>query len=315
VKIAREVKIGILTVVTIFLVVWGMNYLKGRDIFSQQLTFYAVYDDVSGLIQSNPVSLNGVNIGQVNRIRFAPDGSGRIIVECIIDNVVPIPVNSVSMLSGASLTGNREIILVLGDAARTITSGDTLTSGMQASFQEEVSQLVLPIRERADELFAQVDSIMVVFQTIFNPDTRTNITRSIRSIQQTLENLEGTTGTIDQESTRIANILANAESISQNLRDNNENLTNILSNMSSISDSLAASNLRQTLVQAEQSIQGLNQILEKINRGEGSAGLLVNDEQLYRNLESSASQLEQLLEDIRRNPGRYVRISVFGGSR
>jgi phospholipid/cholesterol/gamma-HCH transport system substrate-binding protein len=315
VKVAREIKLGILTVLTIFLVVWGMNYLKGRDIFSRQITFYAVYNDVSGLIQSNPVSLNGVNIGQVNRIGFLPDGSGRILIECIIDNVVPIPANSTSMLSGASLTGSREIILLLGDSPQTINSGDTLASSMQISLQEEVSQLVIPIRERAEELFAQVDSVMVVFQSIFNPQTRNNITSSFGSIQQTLENLERTTDTFDKESTRIANILANVESISQNLRNNNENLTNILTNFSEISDTLAAANIRQTMANAEQSVQNLNQVLDKINRGEGSLGLLVNDEKLYRNLDNSATQLELLLEDIRRNPGRYVRISVFGGSR
>jgi phospholipid/cholesterol/gamma-HCH transport system substrate-binding protein len=302
-------------VVTIFLVVWGMNYLKGRDLFSRQMTFYAIYNDVSGLIQSNPVSLNGVNIGQVKSISFLPDGSGRILVECLVDNVVPIPENSVSMLSGASLTGNREIILVLGDSQRIMNSGDTLQSRMQVSLTEEVSQMVLPIKERAEELFSQVDSIMIVFQAIFNAESRNNITRSIRSIQQTLTHLEGTTGTIDRESNRIAAILANAESISENLKNNNENISNILTNLSSVTDSLAAANFRQTLAEAEQSLASLNQVLDKINRGEGSMGLLVNDEQLYRKLESSSSQLEQLLEDIRKNPGRYVRISVFGGGR
>jgi phospholipid/cholesterol/gamma-HCH transport system substrate-binding protein len=315
VRITREIKLGILTVVTLFLVVWGLNYLKGRDIFSRQITFFAVYNDVSGLIQSNPVSLNGVNIGQVNKISFLPDNSGRILVECIVDNVVPIPVNSTSMLSGASLTGNREIILILGDASQIINSGDTLASRMQVSLQEEVSQLVLPIREKAEELFAQVDSVMIIFQAIFNNESRTNITSSFRSIQQTLENLESTTETIDRESTRIATILANVESISQNLSNNNENLSNIFQNISDVSDSLVAANIRQTIAQADESIRNFNSVLDKINRGEGSAGLLVNDEQLYRNLENSANQLEQLLEDIRKNPGRYVRISVFGGGR
>ena len=318
-KITREFKIGILAVAAIFLFIWGLNFLKGKDIFSRQLIFYAVYDDVTGLIESNPVSLNGVNIGQVNRIRFMPDGSGRILVENIIRRDVVIPDNSISVLTGMSLTGTREIIISLGDSPNLISDGDTLKSSQQASLQDEVSQLVAPIKQRADELFVQVDSVMMVFQAIFNVQTQRNIIRSFESIQNTLDNLEQTTETldktIDEESTRLSAILSNAESISSNLKNNNELISNIIQNFSSISDSISAANLQQTLAHTEESLASLNSILDKVNKGEGSLGLLVNDEELYNNMQSSSRQLELLLEDIRKNPGSYINISVFGGRR
>ncbi len=316
-KITREYKIGIFATVTILLFVWGLNYLKGRDLFSEQITFYAIYEDVAGLTESNPVSISGVNIGQINSISFMPDGSGRILVESIISQEVPIPDNSVSLLTGASLTGSREIIIKLGDSNTDISSGDTLEAGYESSIQEEVSELVLPIKQRAEDLFAQIDSVMIVFQAIFNEQTRLNITQSFHSIQETLENLENTTGTldvtIDRESTRLSTILTNAESISENLSNNNQTIDNILNNFSNVSDSLAAANITQTLLQAEQSIASLAQIVEKINRGEGSMGMLINDDKLYNNLESSSKQLELLLEEIKNNPGAYFRLSVFGG--
>ena len=318
-KITREFKIGLLTVAAIFLFIWGLNFLKGKDIFSRQTTFYAVYDDVTGLIESNPVSLSGVSIGQVNRIRFMPDGSGRIVVENIVSRDVAIPDNSVSILTGMSLTGTREIIIQLGDSDRLIADGDTLQSGYQPSLQDEVSQLVAPIRQRADDLFMQVDSVLAVFQAIFTEQTRRNITESFESIQGTLHNLEQTTLTLDKsieaETTRLAAILVNTESITTNLKDNNELITNIIQNFSSISDSIAAANLQQTLLHTEQSLTNLNQIMDKVNKGEGSLGLLINDEDLYRNLENSSKELELLLEDIRKNPGSYINISVFGGRR
>ena len=318
-KITREFKIGIMAVAAIFLFIWGLNFLKGKDIFSRQLIFYAVYDDVTGLIESNPVSLNGVNIGQVNRIRFMPDGSGRILVENIIRRDVVIPDNSTSILTGMSLTGTREIIISLGDSPNLISDGDTLKSSQQASLQDEVSQLVAPIKQRADELFVQVDSVMIVFQAIFNEQTRRNIVSSFESIQNTLYNLEQTTETldktIDEESTRLSTILSNAESISSNLQNNNELISNIIQNFSSISDSIAAANLQQTLAHTEESLASLSAILDRVNKGEGSLGLLVNDEELYNNMQSSSRQLELLLEDIRKNPGSYINISVFGGRR
>lgn len=315
-KITKEFKIGILAVITILLVIWGLNFLKGKDIFSQQIVFYAVYDDVTGLIESNPVSINGVSIGQVNKIRFMPDGSGKILVENIINQDVPIPVNSISKLTGASLTGSREIIIELGNAGQYIQNGDTLSAQTQTSLQDEVSELVMPIKQRAEDLFAEVDSILTIFQTIFNEQTKNNITQSFANLEQTLNNIKNTTSkldeTIESETTRISNIMENAESISANLKDNNETLTNILNNFSSVSDSLAAANIKQTLHDAEQSITSLNEIMDKINRGEGSMGLLVNDEKLYQNLESSSKQLELLLEEIRKNPGDYIKLSVFG---
>jgi phospholipid/cholesterol/gamma-HCH transport system substrate-binding protein len=315
-KITKEFKIGVLAVITILLVIWGLNFLKGKDIFSQQIIFYAIYDDVTGLIESNPVSINGVSIGQVNKIRFMPDGSGKILVENIINQDVPIPVNSISKLTGASLTGSREIIIELGDAGQYIQNGDTLLAETQISLQDEVSELVMPIKQRAEDLFAEVDSILTIFQAIFNEQTKNNITQSFTNLEETLSNIKNTTSkldeTIESETTRISNIMENAESISANLKDNNETLTNILNNFSSVSDSLAAANIKKTLLDAEKSITSLNEIMDKINRGEGSVGLLVNDENLYQNLENSSKQLELLLEEIRKNPGNYIKLSVFG---
>lgn len=318
-KISREFKIGLLAVVSIFLFIWGLNFLKGKDIFSRQIVFYAIYDDVTGLIESNPVSLSGVSIGQVNRIRFMPDGSGRIIVENIVRRDIPIPIDSRSVLTGMSLTGTREIIIELGSSGQMIQNGDTLLARTQTSIQEEVSQILLPIQKRADDLFAQLDSVFDTFQAIFNETTRQNIESSFQSIQETIGNIENTTSTLDQaiarETLRISAIMANAESITRNLSNNNELLSNIIRNVSGITDSIAAANLQQTLRHTEESLASFNQIMDKVNRGEGSLGMLVNDEQLYNNLESSSKQLELLLEDIRRNPGSYINISVFGGRR
>lgn len=318
-KISREFKIGLLAVVSIFLFIWGLNFLKGKDIFSRQIVFYAIYDDVTGLIESNPVSLSGVSIGQVNRIRFMPDGSGRIIVENIVRRDIPIPIDSRSVLTGMSLTGTREIIIELGSSGQMIQNGDTLLARTQTSIQEEVSQILLPIQKRADDLFAQLDSVFDTFQAIFNETTRQNIESSFQSIQETIGNIENTTSALDQtiarETLRISAIMANAESITRNLSNNNELLSNIIRNVSGITDSIAAANLQQTLRHTEESLASFNQIMDKVNRGEGSLGMLVNDEQLYNNLESSSKQLELLLEDIRRNPGSYINISVFGGRR
>ncbi len=315
-KIARELKIGVLAVATLLLFIWGVNYLKGTDLFTKQITYFAVYDEITGLIESNPVTMNGVTLGQVKQISFHPDGSGRILVESIILRSVPIPVNSVSVLTSPTLTGSRHIKINRGDATSFIQNGDTLNSAMEPGLQDQALRLVEPIKDGADNLFNEIDSLLQIVKAIFNHQTQKNITNTLQNIDLTLASLKNTAGTLDKtiqiETPRISAIMANAESITLNLKNNNETLTNILANVSMISDSIAAANLTQTLANAEKSIENLNLTIEKINNGEGTVGMLMNDEELYNNLAASSKQLELLLQDIRENPAKYLRISVFG---
>jgi len=316
VKIKREAKIGILAIITLALFYWGFNFLKGKDIFSKQVTFYALYPQVNNLIETNPVSINGVKIGLVDKIFFHPDGSGKIIVKCIIGKDINIPKNSIARLYSSDLLGTRAIELILGDSNEFIHSGDTLISQTQASLGEEVSKEILPIKLKAEELLSSIDSVLTVVQTIFNEQTRNNIHQSIENLKKTVATIEKTTRTIDttftQQATRLAHIVANAESISTNLKNNNENITNILTNLSTVTDDLTKANLVQTLDNANNAVARLDSVIAKINSGEGSLGLLLNDKELYQNLDKSALELNKLLEDIRNNPEKYLSIKLFG---
>jgi phospholipid/cholesterol/gamma-HCH transport system substrate-binding protein len=315
-KISREIKLGFIGAVTLLLFIWGINYLKGKDIFTRQITFYATYDHVTGLIESNPVSISGVKIGQVDRIYFHPDGTGRVIVECVVDRQMTIPSNSIARLVGADLLGSREIVIELGDSPLPLQSGDTLQTYTQATIAEEVSRQMLPFKQQAENLLAQVDTVLAVIQYTFSPRTRDNIVQSIESISRTLVNLEHTTKAVDTaveaQISRLSAILTNAEAITINLKDNNEAITNIFQNLSTISDTLAAAEIEKTIRKANETLEEFSVVMEKINRGEGSLGLLVNDQDLYNNLESSSSELEKLLRDVRENPRKYFNISVFG---
>ncbi len=315
-KLKREVKLGILGVIALLVFIWGINYLKGRDLFSRQLSFFVVYEKVDGLIESSPVTLNGVKMGQVDRIFFHPDRSGRVVVECRVTPQLDIPDNSIARLVGADLLGTREVEITLGDSPTHISSGDTLAGTVQATLQEEVSRQMLPFKQQAENLLAQIDTVLEVIQFIFSEETQKDITGSISSIRLTLANLEKTTGTVDktleEQSSRLATIMENAESITTNLKNNNEAINRIIGNFANISDSLATANIAQTMHDAGKSLQSFSEIMEKIEKGEGSMGLLLNDDELYKNLESSSKQLDLLLEDMKKNPRNYFNISVFG---
>jgi phospholipid/cholesterol/gamma-HCH transport system substrate-binding protein len=164
-----------------------------------------------------------------------------------------------------------------------------------------------------------MDSILTSVNQILNPTFQENINRSFNSIARTLETLESTSKTVDGmvgvQSKRIDNILANAESISANLRNNNQQITNIITNFNTMSDQLAKANFKQTLDNADKAVADLQAVMNKVNSGKGSVGLLLNDEKLYNNLNNAAENLDKLMLDLKANPKRYVSFSVFGGKK
>ncbi len=317
-KIAREVKIGAFLLVTLAFFIWGYNYLKGKDLFKKQLQLYAVYENVGGLLAANPIFLNGLKIGQVQDLYFEGHGSSRIIARLFVSSDIRVPYDSRAIIYSHDIMGARAINLILGNSAVLAKDGDTLISGTEATLQEEVNRQVQPIKKKAEDLLLSLDSVVTTIQTVLDAETRKNLVQSFGSIRQTINNLEHTSYTIDTlvqaERRRMALILANIESVSTNLRNNNQLLSNSIRNISAISDTIASLNLRQTFTRFGTAVDNLSLMLDRLDRGEGSLGKLINDPTLYRELETSSHELNQLLEDIKMNPKRYVHFSIFGRS-
>ncbi len=318
-KIGREIKIGAFGIVTLTLFIIGINYIKGKDIFRQNRTFYAVYNSSSGIQDAAPVTISGLNVGKVTDMRFVNKNSSRILIELTISNPVAIPSNSVARIFSLDLLGTKNIEIRLGDSKTEARDGDTLIGDSQMSLSEEVNQQVAPIKLKAENLLSSLDTMVTVLQTVFNSETRKNINASFLSIRSTLRNLESTSYSLDTlvygQKKRMERIMFNIESITENIRKNDENISRILANFSSISDTLAKANLAGTLTNVNSVLTHVDAITQKIDKGEGSIGLLVNDKKLYDNLNKSAAQLNALIEDMKKNPYRYVNFSVFPPSK
>jgi len=295
--------------------IWGFNFLKGNDVFMKERVFYAVYQNVNGLIQSNPVVINGMRVGQVTKLYFHPDMSGRIIAVISLRNNFPLPDNSIARIFSSDLMGSKAIDLKLGNSSVDALSGDTLHTTIEASLMDEVNAQVAPIKKKAEGLISSLDSLVTIVQTILNEDSKENLIQSLQNISLTFKNLENTTANIDTlvsgERTRIAGILRNVELITRNFEKNSDELNQIMQNATTFSDSLAASNIAGTIRKADKSLNELAQILDKLNKGQGTAGMLLQNDTLYLEIEKSAAELNKLLEDVRLNPKRYVKISLF----
>ncbi len=315
-KISNELKIGVLTAVAILLFIIGYNFLKGTDVFSSTDTYYARYDEVDGLGLSNFIKIKGLNVGRVTNLVLEKGKQGGIIVEFTVDEDFKLPKGTVARIVSSDLLGTKAINLELSDTTIFYQNGDTLASAMQESLTKSVTAELLPVKQKAENLLSSIDSVLTIIRTIFNEQTTNDIKKSVTSITSTLNHINKSAANVEdllvQNTSRIDRIFGNIESITLMLKNNENNISAVLSNLNNITDTLAKSNLKQVISNAQLALENVAVILEKINKGEGSLGLLINDEKLYMNLEKTSLDLDLLMKDMKLNPDNYVHFSIFG---
>lgn len=309
-KISREVKTGILVVAAIGLFIYGFNFLKGKDIFSGRRVFYAIYPEVAGLVEANPVQYNGLKVGRVKSVRLY-DTSGRIIVAfAISDDEMKIPKYSVAKIVSPEFLGGKAIQIIPSNEKEYAADGDTLYGMVEASLQESVNATIKPLKDKAEKLISSIDSIMEVVNAVLDKNARENLSKSFDNIKHALETFARTSMRLDtmiaSEKNKLSVIFSKVESISTNLANNNDKISTAIRNFSSISDTLAKANLSRTIQNANKALSDVSGVMEKINRGEGSAGMLVNDDKLYKNLNSASASLDSLIKELQDNPGKFM---------
>jgi phospholipid/cholesterol/gamma-HCH transport system substrate-binding protein len=312
-KISNETKIGALTAIAITILILGYSFLRGNDVFSSSNKYYAVYRSVEGLALAKPVLVNGFQIGRVSSMKLQPDG--HTIVEFKIDPDYVIPNNTLAKLSSTDLLGSKAIVFELGNSKVPAEDKDTLKADIQGSLAESLQ----PIQKKAEMLISKMDSSLAAINKILNPDFQKNVDRSFMSIANSLQTLEGTTKKIDNlvasQSGHINGILTNAEVVSGSLKTSTTHLNGMTANFEKVSNDIANANIKQTLDNANKAMADLQATIAKINSGQGSLGLLMNDDKMYKNLTDASNNLNNLFIDLKAHPKRYVSFSVFGGKK
>lgn len=311
-KLSKEIKTGLIVVLAIGLFIYGFNFLKGRDIFSTSLDLYARYTHIDGLTANNSVQINGFKIGTVRDVRIDPSTHQLIVHFIVTDNNVHITKGSSAMIFSDGLLGNKALSIIIKENAAEIEDGDTLLGNIKGSLEDAMNEQLIPLKNKVEGLVSSIDSVVTIFQTVLNKEATDNLVQSFQSIRNSLANFEHTSKTLDtmvtSEQKTFSQILANIQSISSNLAANNEPLTRAINNFANISDSIAKSHLKETVENANLTLARAAEVMDKINRGEGTLGLLVNDKKLYTDLDQTSKDLDALLNDIKKYPGRYLSI-------
>ncbi|MFS4481675.1 MlaD family protein [Hyunsoonleella sp. 2307UL5-6] len=302
-KISREVKVGALVISGIVLFIYGFNYLKGKDLLNSSDTFYTEYQNVEGLVPSTPVTINGLSVGKVTEIDFKGDGSGKLAITLMVNSDFEFSKNSRAELYETGLIGGKAIAIIPAfDNAENAKDGDKLSGTVKAGLTDLVNQRLTPLQEKIEVMMVDADSLLSNVNEVLDVETKVSLRSSISGLNDIIQNFKKTSNSLN------GLVASNEEKLSNTL----ENVDKISANLSKTTDQLAEADLSQTIKSLETTIQNFNTISAKIENGEGSIGKLLKDEGLYNNLEGASLQLEQLLEDMKLNPKRYVHFSLFG---
>jgi phospholipid/cholesterol/gamma-HCH transport system substrate-binding protein len=300
-KVSREVKTALLMIVAITLIIFGYNYLKGENLFDDSKIMYAVYDNVEGLATGSPVTINGYAVGRVQSIGFA-DKTGKLLVTFSIEKSFEFSKKSIAKIYGGGLLGGKSLSIIPNYEGPFAVDGDMLTAETGQGIMELVNEQLTPLQNEIEKVIIDADSVLTSVNEVLDATTRQNLRAAINDFSATASNLKGMSGSlngmIQRNEGKLDNTLANLDTMS--------------ANFVKVSDSLSQIQIGQLMAKVENVLTDFEGIANNLKSGKGTAGKLLNDDQVYVNLERSTKQMELLLQDLRLNPKRYVHLSVFG---
>ncbi|MBV2166088.1 MAG: MCE family protein [Kaistella sp.] len=310
-KFTKEIKAGLIAILAIVGFVILFQFMKGKSLFTTDNIFYAKFDNVEGLAASNPVSINGLKVGQVDQIIPITEADGKIhfVVKVTVDDNFEFSKRSTLEIFEPGLMSGKEMRVNLAYGKPMAKDGDTLKGAFTLSMMNNISSQVGPVKDQLQVVLKRVDSLMVNANALTDAQNQQAIRALLSSLNRTVSSFEAT-------SQQTNALLANNDPRIQKMLDN-ANLATIsakttIDKYGRVADEVDVQKLNNTIDKLSLTADKLNGIISGIQNGEGSLGKLTKDEQLYNNLNESSANLNNLILDLKANPKRYLNFSVFG---
>lgn len=300
----KELKIGIWVIIAIAILIFGINYLKGVNIFKASNYYYVTYQNVNGLTVSAPVTLNGFKIGLVREMDYDYDHPGNVIVEISVDKDLKIPEGTKALVE-SDLLGTASITLELGPSANILEVGSTLTGAVKPGMMDAVSNELMP---SVAKIFPKIDTLLTSINAVVaDPALRTAVQRLdglTADLQRTTQNLARMSAQLPAMTAKVSPILSDVKTITTNV-------DSITTDLGSLSNRLARMQVDSLVNDLQATVSNLQDLTNQLNDPNSSVGQLMNSPELYNNINSTISSLDSLFIDIKKNPKRYINVKVF----
>ncbi|MCE3281506.1 MAG: hypothetical protein K0Q66_243 [Chitinophagaceae bacterium] len=316
-KISNETKVGALTSIAIVFLILGFNFLKGKSLFKHGTFIYAKFSDTKGLLPSNPVMINGYQVGTVYEISSAGKSVDTIVVAIRMNGTYNIPKNSIASIT-PSLLGSPNIEIKLGDRkSNLLESGDTILTMNDAGMFGDLQSKIGPVSDKLTVALGSMDTLLKNFNRTLDAGTRANLQSAMANIQRisaTMVLSAQSLQTMMAEQGSLAQSLDNMKTFTGNLNANNDKINAAIGNLEKTATNLSETDLKGTVAELKSAVDKLNTAMAS---KDGSLGLLLNDKQFYNNLVNTSRSANILLDDLRVNPKRYVNLSfsLIGGKK
>jgi len=304
VTINKEFKVGALIFSALIVLYFGIDFLKGADVFNPARTYFVHYKNVDGLTASNPVMLDGFQVGLVKKIRIVQGPESKVLVQLEINKEIIISKLGKAMLTNNGLLGGKMIVLDPGQGEQ-IAEGDTLIGSVIPGFTSMLEDKAQPMVNQVTHLVKTVDTLVASFHP-----TAAKLGETLESVRKLSD---ASTNLVSDSRSEVHEIAENLQKLSASLLEAEKQLQQLLAKTDKITDSLNKADIAGAVHSLHKSADQLNQTLSSINQGKGSLGKLVKSDSLYKNLNASSASLNSLLIDVKANPKRYVHFSLFGG--
>ncbi|MDG1724705.1 MAG: MlaD family protein [Bacteroidia bacterium] len=301
-KISKETKVGVLTAIAITILAVGYNFIKGKDIFTSSNEYYGKYKKIEGLFKSNPVLVNGYKVGSVSSVKMN-NATLELIVGIILPQDIKIPKNSIMKIVNNDMIGSKAIEIIFGDSKEVAINGDFFIAQQDQGIAQAVSDVLTPITKSVNSVLGNVDTAI---SGVDLRGTLKDASLALRSFKETADKLNKL---LDGKNIQIANILNNLEQVTVGLRGLNPKIDTILVDLNKTSKDLNKVEFDQLANSVKTLSEELFKTTKAINNKDGSLGMLVYDDSLYVNLNSTVNQLDNLLKDIEKYPRRYTGVT------
>jgi len=303
---SKEAKIGLIAILVLALTIWGYSFLKGKNILKPTDEYCVVFDRIDGLIEAGNVMMLGYKVGHITAIRFDHEHTGKFILKFALEDRVKIPVNSyikVKQINPLASTSDLEI--VLSNSSAFYKSGDTLVS----IINKGLGDILIGLQSKVDNVLISLDSTLRSVNNILTPESQDQLRSGIQNLNSSLSELNKSLSA----GGNLHSSFDNLQSLTGNLKSKNKEISSAIQHLSNVTAALDSADLAKTLLKLDSTLSSTHAIMAKINNGEGTLGKLVNDSSLYTSLDSTSSNLNLLIKDLKEHPKKYINVSVFGG--